>query len=168
MIGIYKITSPSKKIYIGQSVNIQKRFYTYSLLHCKKQPFLFNSLKKHGVENHVFEVIEECEVQKLNERERFWQDFYNVLDNGLNLVLTNCNNKSGLLHNEVVIKMTKSRKKTFDIKSFKRAENIKKGIYTQNAFSKLIKVSRARVNQMVKSESLDLLIINGATLVKIQ
>ena len=168
MIGIYKIISPSKKIYIGQSINIEKRFYTYKLLHCKKQPFLFNSLKKYGAENHIFEVIEECEVIKLNERERYWQDFYNVLENGLNLMLTNSNSKSGLLHNDVIIKIIESRKKTFDIKSVKRLENIKTGIYTQNAFSKLIKVSRARINQLVKSESLDLLIINGATLIKIK
>lgn len=167
MIGIYKITSPSKKIYIGQSTNIEKRFYTYKLLHCKKQPFLFNSLKKYGAENHIFEVIEFCEVEKLNERERYWQDFYNVLECGLNLVLTSSNDKTGFFHNDVIFKMVESRKKSFDIKSFKRTQKINKGIYTQNAFSKLIKVSRARVNQMVKDESLDLLIINGATLVKI-
>ena len=35
MIGIYKITSPTKRIYIGQSINIEKRFKSYEKLNCK-------------------------------------------------------------------------------------------------------------------------------------
>ena len=30
MIGIYKITSPSGKVYIGQSINIEERWYKYN------------------------------------------------------------------------------------------------------------------------------------------
>lgn len=32
MVGIYKITSPTNKIYIGQSKNIRKRFNNYQNL----------------------------------------------------------------------------------------------------------------------------------------
>jgi hypothetical protein len=49
MIGIYKITSPSKKVYIGQSVNIEKRKYFYEIGNCKKQIKLYNSIKKYGL-----------------------------------------------------------------------------------------------------------------------
>lgn len=53
---------------------------------------LYNSLKKHGVENHTFEIIEECSIEDLNCRERYWQEFYDVLgDKGLNCELTGCN-----------------------------------------------------------------------------
>ena len=39
-IGIYKITSPSNKIYIGQSINIERRFKEYKTLkNCKFQIF---------------------------------------------------------------------------------------------------------------------------------
>jgi hypothetical protein len=31
-----------------------------------------------GVENFSFEIIEECDKSLLNEREQFWQDFYNA------------------------------------------------------------------------------------------
>lgn len=55
-IGIYKITSPSGKLYIGQSINIKRRFNYYKGLHCKKQIKLYNSLLKHGFENHKCEV----------------------------------------------------------------------------------------------------------------
>ena len=39
LIGIYKITSPSNKIYIGQSLDIDRRFKTYKNINkVKRQP----------------------------------------------------------------------------------------------------------------------------------
>lgn len=89
MIGIYKITSPSNKIYIGQSINIERRFKNYnSLSQTKKQKLLHYSFKKYGINNHLFEIIEQCNIESLNKRERYWQDYYNVLEKGLNCLLT--------------------------------------------------------------------------------
>lgn len=87
MIGIYKITSPSNKIYVGQSINIEKRFKQYKRLDCKKQPKLYNSLLKYGWEKHIFEIIEECNENQLNEREIFWKQYYNTINEGLNCEL---------------------------------------------------------------------------------
>lgn len=88
MIGIYKITNPKGKIYIGQSSNIEKRKVSYSKLNCKTQIKLYNSLVKYGFLSHIFEIVEECEVVELNIRERHWQDFYNVIsEQGLNCKL---------------------------------------------------------------------------------
>lgn len=99
--GIYKITSPSGKIYIGESKNIEKRMYDYLTLTCNKQRKLYNSIKKYGWENHITEIIEECDFFKLLERERYWQDFYNVMDkNGLNLKLTGYNEVKFILSEE--------------------------------------------------------------------
>jgi hypothetical protein len=42
-IGIYKITSPSAKIYIGSSKNIYFRFLRYKALSNKTQTKLYNS-----------------------------------------------------------------------------------------------------------------------------
>lgn len=70
MIGIYKITSPSGKTYIGQSIDIDNRWKRYyKRLKCKKQPKLFNSLNKYGFENHIFEIIEECLESELEQKE---------------------------------------------------------------------------------------------------
>lgn len=55
--GIYQITSPTGSIYIGQSIDINKRLLDYHKLNCKNQPALYNSLKKHGPENHRFKII---------------------------------------------------------------------------------------------------------------
>lgn len=97
MIGIYKITSPSGKVYIGQSIDIEHRFHEYSLItNCNFQTKLFRSLKKYGANKHSFEILEECALEKLNERERYYQDKYNVLSEyGLNCRLTTTQDKSG-------------------------------------------------------------------------
>jgi group I intron endonuclease len=89
MIGIYKITSPSGKIYIGQSKTLEKRKSFYNRLACKGQTRLYNSLVAYGFAAHTFTVIEECPIEELAKRERFWQDFYNATGkNGLNCIKT--------------------------------------------------------------------------------
>lgn len=58
IIGIYKITSPSGKIYIGQALDIENRLcIAYKRINCKSQKSIYNSLIKYGVENHKFEII---------------------------------------------------------------------------------------------------------------
>lgn len=82
---IYKITSPSKKIYIGSTFNIYKRVYRYKKLLCKTQTKLYNSINKYGWENHSLEIIEECSDLTRNQQEAHWGKFFNVLgENGLN------------------------------------------------------------------------------------
>jgi group I intron endonuclease len=75
LTGIYKITSPTNKIYIGQSINIENRFKQYKYTSNNKiiGPKLYNSLKKYGSSNHKFEIIEECSIDQLNEREIYWK-----------------------------------------------------------------------------------------------
>jgi group I intron endonuclease len=97
MVGIYKITNPNGRVYVGQSVNIEQRIKGYKyLVNCKTQVKLYNSLIKYGTFTHVFEVIEECTEEELNTKERYWQDYYNVLSKkGLNCRLTETSTKSG-------------------------------------------------------------------------
>ena len=92
--GIYKITSPTGRVYVGQSKDIKRRFKEYNNLKCKKQPALYNSLVKHRVEKHQFHIIEYCNIEELNCSERFWQDEFKANSNGnLNCTLTECGNK---------------------------------------------------------------------------
>lgn len=108
--GIYKITNPHKKVYIGSSKNINKRFSLYKGLHCKAQTKLYRSLKKYGVENHIFEIIEECEFELLYLRERYWQEYYDCVDNGLNCHFTKTSEKPRELSNNTKIKISNSHK----------------------------------------------------------
>lgn len=79
MIGIYKITNPKGKIYIGQSINIESRKRVYKYFNSYRNsigPILMNSFRKYGFENHVFEIIEECSVDQLDEKETYWKQYY--------------------------------------------------------------------------------------------
>lgn len=82
MIGIYKITNKvNRKCYIGQSINIKQRWKNH-----KKDAFwkggpdyeypLYRAIRKHGIESFSFEIIEECDVGQLNEKEIYYIAFY--------------------------------------------------------------------------------------------
>ena len=85
--GIYKITSPTSKVYIGQSIDINRRINFYKNARCKKQTKLYYSIIKYGWEMHVFEIIHECQEIKLNDLEAYYIKFYNTFntEHGLNL-----------------------------------------------------------------------------------
>lgn len=112
MIGIYKIISPSANIYIGQSVDIERRFKNYKeLKNCKSQTALYRSFLKYGPENHIFEILCECSESELNEKERYYQDLYSAIGkNGLNCRLTKGSDRSGKLRAETVKKLSEARK----------------------------------------------------------
>jgi group I intron endonuclease len=108
--GIYKITSPTNKVYIGQSIDCLKRFNDYKKYNkTGYQKRLRASFQKYGTEKHIFEIIEECSIELLNDRERYWQDIYNVIEkNGLNCKLTTTCDKSGQLSLDTINKIAKS------------------------------------------------------------
>lgn len=83
--GIYKITSPTGKIYIGRSVNIRKRAFAYlKYSNSIRQRKLFNSFDKYGIESHNIEIIHECDVNELDYCEiKLIADFNSVVE-GLN------------------------------------------------------------------------------------
>lgn len=109
MVGIYKITSPSGKIYIGQSVDIESRMKYYRTSKKRKsQPRLFNSFRKYGFKAHLVEIIIECEESELNDLERYYQDLFDVTGvNGLNCRLTTSDDRSGKLSKETIDKLKK-------------------------------------------------------------
>ena len=109
---IYKITSPKKKVYIGQSINVKKRFSCYKRLDCKAQVKLYRSFIKYGIANHLFEIIHECNVDELNKIERYYQDLFSACSkSGLNCVLTAYKNRRYEISNETRIKLSEAAKK---------------------------------------------------------
>jgi group I intron endonuclease len=110
-IGIYKITSPTNRIYIGQTIDFSKRKSHYKNLKRNHQIRLYNSISKYGWDSHSIELIEKCTIENLNERERYWQEFYNVLGiKGLNCMLTKTCSKSGKHSKEVKANQRRSSK----------------------------------------------------------
>lgn len=86
-IGIYKITNPKGKNYIGSTIDLKRREKEYKNLKCKNQTLIYNSLKKYGWENHTFEIVEECDLEQLNEKEIYWTIYYNAFSESGGLVL---------------------------------------------------------------------------------
>lgn len=60
---IYKITSPSGRIYIGKTVDFKSRMSSYRCGHIKKQKLINGSILKYGFENHLVEIIDEGEFE---------------------------------------------------------------------------------------------------------
>lgn len=92
--GIYKIENKfNGKVYIGQSVNIKKRFveHRYRAFDEKDEKtyglYLYVAIRKYGKENFSFSIIEECDKEELNSREMYWIDYYksNQKEHGYNL-----------------------------------------------------------------------------------
>lgn len=117
--GIYKITSPSNKIYIGQSINIYKRFNFYKLLHCKHQTKLFNSLNKYGYDNHRFEIIIECNECELNNLEKYYVDLFNTFNSKYGLNLKDGGGHKGKHSEETKLKIGEASKNRFHSKESK-------------------------------------------------
>ena len=113
MIGIYKIISPSNRIYIGQSIKIEDRIKSYKNLKCKEQPKLYKSLLKYGFENHKIEILIECNESRLNELERHYQEKYDSIENGLNCIYTKTNDKSGKSSEETKLKISINNRRPF-------------------------------------------------------
>lgn len=82
--GIYKLTSPDNKCYIGKSKNIELRWNKYKFLKCKNQPKLYDAFIKFGVDNFKFEIIYSCDENLLNDKEIFYIKEYNSRSQGYN------------------------------------------------------------------------------------
>lgn len=89
MIGIYKITNKlNGKIYIGQSQDIKKRWTEHKRPSNFINPtkLLYQDMKKDGLDNFIFEVLEECQKDQLFQREQYYINFYNSFTpNGYNM-----------------------------------------------------------------------------------
>lgn len=131
--GIYKITSPSGRVYIGQSVNLYERIKSYfEPKGAPNQILLRRSFLKYGVENHTIEILEACSVDLLNDRERHYQELYkNIL---LNCKLTKSGDKSGEMSQTTKDNISVSLKGTE--KSFK---HLKKKVYQYSRSGEFIK-----------------------------
>lgn len=151
VLGIYKITSPSGRVYIGESKDIEGRKNRYKNYNCKTQIRLYNSLNKYGWEQHTFEIVEECTEEDLKCKERYWQDFYNVIGkNGLNLKLTKCGEQK-----HVLSQISKNKIRNSHLKNHKNSDVIKN------------KISKTRIDRKIARGSdnpMSRVVINYVTL----
>jgi len=76
MVGIYKITKKSNgKSYIGQSNDIDRRILEHQY---KTDLAIDKAITKYGIDAFTYETIEECNLDELNEKEKYWIAYYNT------------------------------------------------------------------------------------------
>ncbi len=112
MVGIYKITSPSEKVYIGQSWNIEKRWRDYRRNDCSEQPKLFNSLLKYGKNKHSFDILYELPIDvsqnTLNVYEQLYMELF--INSGIKLMNIREAGSKGKHSEESKVKMREIKK----------------------------------------------------------
>jgi group I intron endonuclease len=157
MIGyIYKITSPNGRIYIGKTKNTRNRFNQYKNLNCKSQPALYNSLLKHGYDNHKVEIIHECEYSNLSKSEIHFISEHNSFHNGLNATF---GGDDGFLLGEYnVAKRPEVRKKMSDAKIewYKNNNHYGLGLKRSEETLEKIRLKRSKQSPIITKYVLDL------------
>lgn len=91
MVGIYKITNLiNNHAYIGQSTNIEDRLRRHKTRY--KNPnaadydkILYKAMRKYGIENFSFEILEQCSINELDLKEKYWIQYYNTFKEGYNV-----------------------------------------------------------------------------------
>ena len=111
MIGIYKITNQCNgKVYIGQSKDIEERWKEHKRKMNVRNTQLYQAMRFFGIENFAFEVIEECALDELNDKEKFYIQKYDSLNNGYNMSVIE--NKQYKIDWQIVTQIIKDLKET--------------------------------------------------------
>lgn len=84
--GIYKIENLcTHKVYIGASTDIHRRMIAHrSCSGNKKSHPLYEDMRKYGLDNFSFSILEECDVEELDSKEIFYISQFNSYEHGYN------------------------------------------------------------------------------------
>lgn len=87
--GIYKITNLNNNMcYIGQSTNVRNRIKAHvqaSLgISSIANQLVHDKMAEEGLDSFSFQILEECEKDKLNAREKYWIEYYASNEYGYN------------------------------------------------------------------------------------
>lgn len=71
------------KVYIGQTkVSLKLRFQNHLSAARKGKDYIIGkAIRKYGEEKFYIELLEECTIEELNEREKYWISYFNSTNN---------------------------------------------------------------------------------------
>ena len=102
MIGIYKITNKlNGKAYIGQSIDIKRRWQEHKN-EKNSSNSLYQDFKIFGIENFNFEILEICNEEELNNKEKYWINYFNTYNDGYNLT---CGGQGSCKGNKIIVRI---------------------------------------------------------------
>jgi group I intron endonuclease len=109
--GIYKITSPTGKVYIGQSWDVRSRWAQHKRRDSKGM-VISKSIAKHGADSHLFSLVHELPKDVTQDvmdiYEQLYMDAYRCC--GVQLLNSREGGSAGRLSPETIKKMSESRK----------------------------------------------------------
>lgn len=142
----------NNKIYVGQSKVPNNRWirHKYDALTRKKLHPLYQSIRKYGVENFSFQIIEEWSIDEIDTAEKFWIQFFRSWDrcSGYNLDLGGCNGK--IVSNETRAKQSVSSKQRYNAETKIRLRKARQTPQSREKTSKSTtgsKNPRANINE---------------------
>lgn len=111
MIGIYKITEKENPtmFYVGKSNDIERRFNEHKTKTYEQSRIPFDGyIKEKGINAFTYEILEECSIDELSQKEKYWTNKLNAtesgnkFDGGLTDVVGSNNPKSKLTEEDVI------------------------------------------------------------------
>lgn len=115
--GIYSIENTiNHKKYIGQSVNIKQRWCHHKNDLNNGQhdnDYLQKLWNKYGASAFKMKILEECSKDELNDKERYYIDLYNTLDDKFGYNLKSGGQDKNYVTDEIKEKISKANKKYY-------------------------------------------------------
>jgi len=147
LCGIYKITSPSGRVYIGQSTDIIDRWCHYKKRGCVTQTKLHRSLIKYGSSNHKFEIIHQCSKEELNNLEIYYVTLFDSTNKKTGLNIRDGGKQSSLSEESRKLIGDKHRNKVLSEETRMKISASKKGTKAWNKgipFSEEVKAKMSK------------------------
>lgn len=153
MIGIYKITNIiNQKCYIGQSTDLIQRIRKHikTLVNgTNSNEHLQNAYNKYGQGNFTIEIIEECDIENLDNREIFWIDYYKSYDSQFGYNKT----KGGTGGNGYFELCNEDEKNCIKLKKSERVSGINNPNYGMNCYTDGIVIKYIKDDEIELYES---------------
>lgn len=138
--GVYKITNiVNGKFYIGSSKEISKRWGCHRK--AKRNMIIHNAIRKYGIENFVFEILECCKEEQLIEREQFYYDLLEPQYNAIRPIENPMENPNIIKRHKNAVNSEEHRKKISEASKknyHKIKQTLVKSSHTETANQKRI------------------------------
>jgi len=158
--GIYIIINTKNgKIYIGQAINIRKRWQVHKWKLCNNQhpnKHLQFAWNKYGQKVFKFKILERCSVSTLDEREQHYLDIYVTKDNCYNIAQYSTSPNKGIKANpETIRKISKGNKGKKRSQEVRTAMSIrmKNRTITEETRKKMSESAKKRKGRVMSEET---------------
>lgn len=164
--GIYCIHNKiNNNKYIGQSINIEKRFETHKYYLNRKShhnQHLQSAWNKYGEHNFEFSILKRCKHQYLDRFEKMYIRQYNSIEDGYNITYGYQDRR--VIHTKKRLEMSKSTTKTGIYGLSKRTRpDIPQGfiyVYKTYKINSLTSIDLNKLESKVKDKNLDWIIVD--------